>query len=108
MLAAFMSEWPKIRRRSILLALLAMVGFPALAIAVTFLRISKRSFEQQLLIRTDVGLVGTLEPAAMLVSVIVIITVAAVLGADWTQGTWRNLLVQEPGRIRLLAAACLR
>jgi ABC-2 type transport system permease protein len=107
MFAAFMSEWPKIRRRSILLALLAMVGFTALAVGVTFLRIHKRSFEQQVLIRTDVGLIGTLEPAAMLVSVIVIITVAAVRGADWTQGTWRNLLLQEPGRIRLLAGRVL-
>jgi ABC-type transport system involved in multi-copper enzyme maturation permease subunit len=107
MLAAFMAEWPKIRRRSILLALIAMVGFTALAIGVTLARIHRRSLEQQVLINTDVGLTGTLQPSATLVSVIVLITIAAVLGADWTQGTWRSLLVQEPGRLRLLSGRVL-
>jgi ABC-type transport system involved in multi-copper enzyme maturation permease subunit len=107
MLAAFMAEWPKIRRRSILLALLAMVGFTALAVGVTLARIHRRSLEQQVLINTDVGLTGTLQPSATLVSVIVLITIAAVLGADWTQGTWRSLLVQEPGRLRLLSGRVL-
>jgi ABC-2 type transport system permease protein len=107
MLAAFLAEWPKIRRRSILLALLAMVGITALAVGVTLARIHRRSLEQQVLINTDVGLTGTLQPSATLVSVIVLITIAAVLGADWTQGTWRSLLVQEPGRLRLLTGRVL-
>ena len=107
MLAAFLSEWPKIRRRSILLALLVMVGLTALAVGVTLARIQRRSLEQQFLIKTDLGLVGTLQPSASLVAVIVLITIAAVLGADWTQGTWRNLLVQEPGRVRLLSGRVL-
>jgi ABC-2 type transport system permease protein len=107
MLAAFLAEWPKIRRRSILLALLAMVGFTALAVGVTLVRIHRRSLEQQVLINTDVGLTGTLQPSASLVAVIVLITIAAVLGADWTQGTWRNLLVQEPRRLRLLSGRVL-
>lgn len=84
MLAAFLSEWPKIRRRSILLALLVMVGLTAFAVGVTLARIQRRSLEQQFLIKTDLGLVGTLQPSASLVAVIVLITIAAVLGADWT------------------------
>jgi ABC-2 type transport system permease protein len=107
MLAAFLAEWPKIRRRSILLALVAMVGLTALAVGVTLARIHRRSLEQQVLINTDVGLTGILQPSATLVSVIVLITIAAVLGADWTQGTWRNLLVQEPRRVRLLSGRIL-
>ncbi len=107
MFAAFLAEWPKIRRRSILLALVAMVGLTALAVGVTLARIHRRSLEQQILINTDVGLTGVLQPSATLVSVIVLITIAAVLGADWTQGTWRNLLVQEPRRVRLLSGRVL-
>jgi ABC-type transport system involved in multi-copper enzyme maturation permease subunit len=107
MLAAFLSEWPKIRRRSILLALLVMVGLTALAVGVTLARIQRRSLEQQFLVKTDLGLIGTLQPSASLVAVIVLITIAAVLGADWSQGTWRNLLVQEPGRVRLLSGRVL-
>ncbi len=107
MLAAFLSEWPKIRRRSILLALVAMVGLTAIAVGVTLARIHRRSLEQQILINTDIGLTSILQPSAGLVSVIVLITVAAVLGADWTQGTWRNLLVQEPRRVRLLSGRVL-
>ena len=107
MLGAFLSEWPKIRRRSILLAFVAMVGLTAIAVGVTLARIHRRSLAQQILINTDAGLTGILQPSAMLVSVIVLITVAAVLGADWTQGTWRNLLVQEPRRLNLLSGRVL-
>ena len=82
-------------------------GAPALAVGVTLARIQRRSLEQQFLIKTDLGLIGTLQPSASLVAVIVLITIAAVLGADWTQGTWRNLLVQEPGRVRLLSGRVL-
>jgi ABC-2 type transport system permease protein len=107
MLAAFLAEWPKIRRRSILLALVAMVGLTAIAVGVTLARLHRRSLAQQVLINTDAGLSGILQPSATLVSVIVLITIAAVLGADWTQGTWRNLLVQEPRRVRLLSGRVL-
>lgn len=107
MLAAFLSEWPKIRRRSILLALLVIVGLTALAVGITLVRIHRRSLEQQIHIKTDLGLVGTLQPSVSLVAVIVLIIIAAVLGADWTQGTWRNLLVQEPGRLQLLSGRVL-
>jgi ABC-2 type transport system permease protein len=52
---------------------------------------------------TDQGLTALIGAGFRIVTPIAIILVAANLGAEWSQGTRRNLLVREPGRVRLLA-----
>jgi ABC-2 type transport system permease protein len=45
--------------------------------------------------------------ARSLIIAIVLIMVTANVAAEWSQGTWRNLLVREPNRLRLLAGKML-
>ena len=57
---------------------------------------------------TQQGLIILLSSHAQtLLIAIAIIVVAANVAAEWSQGTLRNLLVREPGRLRLLAGKML-
>ena len=45
--------------------------------------------------------------ARAFIIVVALIMVTANLAAEWSQGTWRNLLVREPRRLRLLSGKML-
>jgi ABC-type transport system involved in multi-copper enzyme maturation permease subunit len=45
--------------------------------------------------------------AGELLGAIALVMCAGTLAADYSQGTWRNLLVRQPGRLRLLAGKWL-
>jgi ABC-type transport system involved in multi-copper enzyme maturation permease subunit len=48
-----------------------------------------------------------IDSAGLIVTAIAITIVTASIAAEWSQGTLRNLLVREPGRLRLLAGKML-
>src|SRR5262245_15097735 len=56
---------------------------------------------------TTQGLITVVSFAQRFIELITITIVAANVSAEWSQGTLRNLLVREPGRIRLLAGKML-
>jgi ABC-type transport system involved in multi-copper enzyme maturation permease subunit len=53
------------------------------------------------------GLITVVGQARSFIIVVALIIVTANLAAEWSQGTWRNLLVREPRRLRLLAGKML-
>lgn len=56
---------------------------------------------------TSLGLITVVGQARSFIIAVALIIVAANLAAEWSQGTWRNLLVREPRRLRLLAGKML-
>ena len=109
---AFRSELLKFRRWSVLAsggvmilttAGIAYLTFHQIASGATGLEITPliRSF------RTMQGLVAIVGQARSLIIAIALIIVTANLAAEWSQGTLRNLLVREPGRLRLLSGKML-
>jgi ABC-2 type transport system permease protein len=56
---------------------------------------------------TSLGLITVMGQARAFIIVIALIIVTANLAAEWSQGTWRNLLVREPRRVRLLTGKML-
>jgi ABC-type transport system involved in multi-copper enzyme maturation permease subunit len=56
---------------------------------------------------TSLGLITVLGQARSFIIVVALIIVTANLAAEWSQGTWRNLLVREPRRMLLLAGKML-
>jgi ABC-type transport system involved in multi-copper enzyme maturation permease subunit len=56
---------------------------------------------------TELGLITVVGQARSFIIVVALIIVTANLAAEWSQGTWRNLLVCEPRRLRLLAGKML-
>ncbi len=111
MLRAFYSELTKLRRWSILLGGAAMSAFTVLFVYFAIVRIAGggrgpfRALDP--LLTTNQGLTTLLNAAGSLLAAIAIIIVAANIAAEWSQGTLRNLLVAEPGRLRLLAGKML-
>src|SRR5262245_26985411 len=51
---------------------------------------------------TELGLISVVGQARSFIIAVALIMVTANLAAEWSQGTWRNLLVREPRRLRLL------
>jgi ABC-2 type transport system permease protein len=105
MLRAFWSEWTKFRRISFLIGAAAMSGFAVLGAYLGILRGTGGRFEALTVLhqlQQPGGLVWLLTRLANIFEVIALIIVAASFGAEYTQGTLRNLLVRESGRIRLL------
>lgn len=102
---AYVAEWTKIRRRTVLAAPAAMIGFMAIGMYFGLTRLSSRPGAEVTALRLSRpdGLVLLLQRGADLISVITLITIAAVVGAEWSQGTLRSLLAQEPRRLRLMA-----
>jgi ABC-2 type transport system permease protein len=56
---------------------------------------------------TPLGLITVVGQARAFIIAVVLIIVTANLAAEWSQGTWRNLLVREPRRLRLLTGKML-
>jgi ABC-2 type transport system permease protein len=108
--AAFWSEWPKLRRRSLLLG--GVGTLLAFTILVTTLGIERATngaqFERhgfrvsiQQLSQPD-GLVHGITSASTLLGIVVLGIFAAAFGSEYSHGTLRALLVREPRRLRLL------
>jgi len=107
MLRSLRSELVKFGRPSLLLGTTAMVGFMGFGAYFGIDRavagggpMGGRMLAE---LRTSQGLVALLGHVDLVVTAIVLITVSANFGAEWSQGTLRNLLVREPRRLRLLA-----
>jgi ABC-type transport system involved in multi-copper enzyme maturation permease subunit len=56
---------------------------------------------------TALGLITVVGQARSFIIVVALIIVTANLAAEWSQGTWRNLLVREARRLQLLAGKML-
>lgn len=56
---------------------------------------------------TELGLITVVGQARSFIIVVSLIMVTVNLAAEWSQGTWRNLLVREPRRLVLLAGKML-
>jgi ABC-type transport system involved in multi-copper enzyme maturation permease subunit len=120
MLRAYWSEWPKFRRVSFLIGGALMTIF-AVAGAYFAIQRSAGSINScghlSILhpaactivnnLKQPTGLVWLLTRLENLLEIIALIIVAASVGAEYTQGTLRNLLVREPGRLRLLSGKYL-
>jgi ABC-type transport system involved in multi-copper enzyme maturation permease subunit len=110
MFRAFRSELIKFSRWSVLAGGAAMIaataGWSYFAVnrATTGASMSRQLVQA---LPTPQGLITLVGAAAPFITAIAIITVAANVAAEWSQGTLRNLLVREPGRLRLLAGKVL-
>ena len=56
---------------------------------------------------TSLGLITIVGQARSFIIVVALIMVTVNLATEWSQGTWRNLLVREPRRLRLLSGKML-
>jgi len=109
MVRAFRSELTKLSRWSVLAGGAAMI---AATVALSYFALneatSNASSALARALPTQQGLIILLSSHAQtLLIAIAIIVVAANVAAEWSQGTLRNLLVREPGRLRLLAGKML-
>ena len=112
MLRAFRSELLKLRRWSVLAGGGAMIVATAAIAYLTFHQITSGATGSEItpLIQafpTPQGLITVIGQARSLIIAIALIIVAANIAAEWSQGTLRNLLVREPGRLRLLSGKML-
>ena len=106
MLRSMRSELIKIRRLSVLGGGAAMSLFTVLTVALTVIRAKAVPAPDQVSLaslQSSDGLHFLLNRSATIIPVIAMILVAANMGAEYSQGTLRNLLVREPGRWRLVA-----
>ncbi len=106
MIRAFASEWIKLRRRSILVGGLSMTVLAGAGVAFGIIRVAtsqrRDAVLELLVLRSGDGLVAALIRVSDFIVVIPLVIVAAAVAGEFAQGTMRNLLVREPGRIRLL------
>src|SRR6266702_4645122 len=111
MVRAFRSELTKLSRWSVLAGGAAMIAATAALSYFALNEVTSNASKSGALARalpTQQGLIILLSSHAQtLLIAIAIIVVAANVAAEWSQGTLRNLLVQEPGRLRLLAGKML-
>lgn len=112
-LAAFTSEWTKLRRRSLLLTTyLVLAALSALFTVLVFARAghTRPNGEQFIslarLARPD-GLAQGLERAVILLGVVALSVVGAQMASEYSLGTLRNLLVRQPRRPVLLGGKLL-
>jgi ABC-2 type transport system permease protein len=117
MLRSFRSEWVKLRRKSMLLwGIGGMVFFTVLATVFTIERAVKtlvpgfhgHGFRITIaeLSRPD-GLVHGIVDVSNLVGIVALALFAGATATEYSQGTLRNLLVRQPGRIKLLCGKYL-
>lgn len=117
MTAALAGEWLRLRR---LPTLLVVFGASALvAVLTTIVSIagatsaSSESGSQGPDLPTVAeltsagGSVAGLASAGQLLGAVALVACAGAVAGDYSHGTWRNLLVRQPGRLRLLAGKCL-
>jgi ABC-2 type transport system permease protein len=106
MLRAFRSEWIKLRRRSVLVGGLSMTVLAGVGVSFGIVRVATNhrgeAVLQLLVLKSSNGLVATLVRVSDFIVVIPLVIVAAAVAGEYAQGTLRNLLVREPGRLRLL------
>ena len=112
LLRAFRSELLKCRRWSMFAGTGIMLVPSAFFAYLTFHQITSGATGQELnplahAFPTELGLITVLGQARSFIIVVALIIVTANLAAEWSQGTWRNLLVREPRRLRLLAGKML-
>jgi ABC-2 type transport system permease protein len=112
MMRAFYSELLKFRRWSVLAGSGVMIAATAFIAYLTFHQITSEATGRELtpLIQafpTPQGLITVVGQGRSLIIVIALIMVTSNIAAEWSQGTLRNLLVREPGRLRLLAGKML-
>jgi ABC-2 type transport system permease protein len=111
MVRAFRSELTKLQRWSVFVGGATMVAFTA---AIAFFAITQIAggargmfLPMIQLLKTDQGLTTVVGSPGQFVIAIAIIIVTANVAMEWSQGTLRNLLVREPGRLRWLAGKML-
>lgn len=112
MVRAFKSELLKFRRWSVLASGGTMILATAFISYLTFHQIASGATSSEMThlirsFRTSQGLVAIVGQARSLIIAIALIIVTANIAAEWSQGTLRNLLVREPGRLRWLAGKML-
>jgi ABC-type transport system involved in multi-copper enzyme maturation permease subunit len=112
-LAAFTSEWTKLRRRSLLLVTyLALAALAALFTVLTFARAGQArrrggEFISLARLAQPDGLAQGLVRATLLLGVVALSVVAAQMAGEYSLGTLRNLLVRQPRRPHLLGGKLL-
>jgi ABC-2 type transport system permease protein len=112
LLRAFRSEVLKCRRWSMFAGTGIMLAVSAFFAYLTFHQITFGATGQEVdplahAFPTELGLITVVGQARSFIIVVALIMVTANLAAEWSQGTWRNLLVREPRRLRLLAGKML-
>jgi ABC-2 type transport system permease protein len=107
-LRALRSELIKLGRWSVLAGVPAMV---VVAVGMSYFGLThvsdSRFREMARAIRTAQGLITLVSFPQRFLDTVVVAMVTANVAAEWSQGTLRNLLVREPGRVRLLAGKML-
>src|SRR5947209_7346894 len=109
---AFRSELLKCRRWSMVAGTGIMLAVSTFFAYLTFHQITSGVTGQEVdplahAFPTELGLITVVGQARSFIIVVALIIVTANLAAEWSQGTWRNLLVREPRRLRLLAGKML-
>jgi ABC-type transport system involved in multi-copper enzyme maturation permease subunit len=112
LLRAFRSELLKSRRWAMFAGTAIMLVVSAFFAYLTFHQITSGATGREIdplshAFPTSLGLITVVGQARSFIIVIALIIVTANLAAEWSQGTWRNLLVREPRRLRLLAGKML-
>jgi ABC-2 type transport system permease protein len=112
LLRAFRSEVLKCRRWSMFAGTGIMLVVSAFFAYLTFHPIISGATGKELdplahAFPTSLGLITVVGQARSFIIVVSLLIVTANLAAEWSQGTWRNLLVREPRRLRLLAGKML-
>lgn len=116
MIRAFRSQLIRLRRRSILLGWSgAMIGFALLATVLTLSRVGgepgagpgeSRAFTVAGLSAPD-GMAELISVSATFLGVLTLGLFATLMANDYSQGTLRTLLVEQPRRLRLLGGELL-
>jgi len=112
LLRAFHSEVLKCRRWSMFAGTGIMLVVGAFFAYLTFHQITSGATGKEIdplahAFPTSLGLITGVGQARPFIIVVALIIVTANLAAEWSQGTWRNLLVREPRRLRLLSGKML-
>src|SRR3989441_1757955 len=112
LLRAFRSELLKSRRWSMFAGTGIMLVASAFFAYLTFNRILSGATGREIdplahALPTELGLISVVGQARSFIIAVALIMVTANLAAEWSQGTWRNLLVREPRRLRLLTGKML-
>lgn len=109
---AFRSELLKCRRWSMFAGTGIMLVASTFFAYLTFHQITSGVTGQEVdplahAFPTELGLITMVGQARSFIIVVALIMVTMNLAAEWSQGTWRNLLVREPRRLRLLSGKML-
>src|SRR5438105_12880703 len=109
LLRAFRSEWLKCRRWSMFAGMGIMLVPSAFFAYLTFHQITSGATGQEVdslahAFPTSLGLITMVGHTRSFIIAVAPIMVTANVAAEWSQGTWRNLLVREPRGLPLPTA----